>query len=200
MNGFGWVDIAIFGVIIISFVIGLFRGFVKEALSLLNWVIAIWMGVYFHDTVSGWFLNLIHSDTIRSIAGFGLVFVSFLFIGSIITYFISVLVKKSGMSGTDRLLGLVFGMGRGVFLVALVLTVVGYSALKEQPFWQDSLLIPKFEPLMVWLNDIVPSKINVAKDAVFVKPTKSMRPKGLQQMAAVGLDELSEIQLLEEDK
>lgn len=199
MSGIAWADIAIFGVVVVSILIGLFRGFVKEALSLLNWVFSIWMGVLFHDRVSSWFSTLIHNDTVRSIASFGIVFLIVLFLGSVTAYFISLLVKKSGLGGTDRLLGLIFGMSRGVFLVALVLTVVSYSALKEQPWWQESIIIPKFRPLMVWLNDIVPDKINFAKDAVVLKPNKTHRETHPSRMVAIGLDDLSEVKLLEDN-
>lgn len=199
MHGLGWVDCTIFGVVIVSILIGLFRGFVKEALSLVNWVLAIWMGVIFHEKTSAWFVNLIENETIRSIAAFGVVFVFMLFIGSIITYFISLMVRKSGLGGTDRLLGIVFGITRGIFLVGLTLTVVSYSTLKEQPWWQDSVIIPRFKPLMAWLNDIVPDRINVAKDAVFVKPAKYQGDNGSDKMAAVGIEDLGELKLLEDE-
>lgn len=196
MHGFGWVDTAIFGVVLISIAIGLFRGFVKETLSLLNWIFAIWMGVICHDKANMWFTSIIQNETVRSIAAFGVVFISMLFIGSVITYFISLMVRKSGLGGTDRLLGVVFGLTRGIFLVALGLTVVSYSTLKDQPWWHDSSVIPKFQPLMTWLNDIVPDQISVARDTVFRKPGKDIDEN---QMAEVGLEDLAEIKLLEND-
>jgi membrane protein required for colicin V production len=185
MVEFGWVDISIFALVGLSILIGVFRGFIKEALSLCTWSLAIWMGVLFHDVVSAWLLPHIKSDTIRSIAAFGTVFLITLIAGMLATFCISLLVKKSGLGGTDRLLGVVFGMARGVLVVGLTLTVISYTTLRSQPWWTGSVLIPKFQPLMVWLSDIVPDQINVAKDAINLKRVD--KPPA-SSIASLGLD------------
>ncbi len=178
------VDLAIFAIILISVVIGLFRGFIKEALSLCTWALAIWAGVLLHDTAAFWLANYIHNETVRSIAAFSMVFFIVLILGSLVTYAISLLVKKTGLSGTDRLLGIFFGLFRGVLLVSLALLVISYSALKSQPWWHDSMVIPSFQPLMAWLNDFVPENINRAKDAVLNKehPDEMKKPSNVALM------------------
>lgn len=163
MSSLNWVDIAVVVVVGLSVVIGLFRGFIKEALSLANWILAIYGGVLFHDKVGGYLLTTIQSDMLRSMVAFGIVFLGILLAGSAISYLLSILVKKSGLGGTDKLLGIFFGFARGVLLSAIVLAVLGLSPFKQHPQWQQSKLVPQFQPVMAWLHAFVPEKVNVAK-------------------------------------
>ena len=168
-----WIDTAILSVIGLSILIGIFRGFVREAMSLVNWTLAIGGGIYFHDLASGYLKNYIASDAIRSVVAFGIVFLIILISCSIITHFISLLVRKSGLGGTDRMLGLVFGFVRGILVCSILLLVVSFSPVKKQPIWHQAMFTPYFNPIMSWLNDNVPDKVNFAKDAL----DKSSTPK-----------------------
>lgn len=198
-----WTDISVVVVIVFSIAIGMWRGFVKEALSLSTWVVAIWLAVMFHENMSYQLSNLIHNEMVRSIAAFGSVFTLVLLVGSLCTYLIAMLVKKSGITGTDRLMGLVFGMTRGVVLVTLVLTVLSYTGLRNASWWHESVAITKFKPLMAWMNDIIPERLNGMKDSIKTATTpnpKSAVKAHLFHDNSVGLDALAEVNLLEEDE
>ena len=193
-------DVTIIVVILASVIIGLLRGFVKEALSLCTWVVAIWLGVVLHDLMSAEFTGYIQNDTVRSLAAFGSVFITVLVLGSLLTYGIAMLVKRSGISGTDRVLGLVFGMTRGIFLVALVLTVLNYTAFRHSTWWQQSLAVTKFQPLVAWVNEMVPERLHFIKDNLMTdKPHKKESSQELAS-ATMSLDALAEVNLLEEDE
>lgn len=166
-----WIDISILSVVGLSILIGIFRGFIREALSLVNWGLAIGGGVYFHDTVSNYLSNTIHSEMVRSVIAFGGIFLTILIICSLISHLISALVKKSGLGGTDRVLGLVFGFLRGALVCSVMLLIISFSPIKSQSTWQQAILLPYFKPVMAWLNDNVPEQVNIAKQTID-KPNK----------------------------
>ena len=147
-----WVDIVIIGIIGISVIVSFFRGFLREALSLLIWVVAIWMAVMFYPDVEpmipeSWGLP----PTVRmALSGAGIL-LGVLIIGGIITWALGSFLDKTGMSGTDRVVGVLFGGLRGVVLVALAIIVIGLGpALAEHSYWKESQLIPHFQPLADW--------------------------------------------------
>lgn len=193
-------DITIAIVLLVSIVVGLFRGFVKEALSLCTWGLAVWLGVIFHDTMSLELTGYIQNETIRSFAAFGLVFVMVLILGGLLTYGIGLLVKSSGISGTDRVLGLVFGMTRGVFLITMVLTVLSYTSFSHSHWWHDSVVVTKFEPLIAWVNHTVPDKLNFLKDNLMMDKTGKNKLFSELVETPISLDALAELNLFEEDE
>ncbi len=79
---------------------------------------------------------------------------------AIINYFITQLVDKTGLSGTDRMLGIVFGIARGVLLVAALLLVAHLTPMPQEDWWKESFLIPHFEPLEIWLNGFLPQTVS----------------------------------------
>lgn len=147
-----WIDISILVVVLLSVVIGIFRGFVKEVLSLINWGTAVFASIYFHESAQQYLKGSIDSQTASSIAAFVAVFLVFLILGSLITHFIGYLVKKSGLGGTDRMLGLMFGFVRGVMVSAVLLAAISFTPVKSQKIWQDAIILPTFKPIVAWLN------------------------------------------------
>jgi membrane protein required for colicin V production len=87
------------------------------------------------------------TPSLRAITAFILVFIGVLLIGALLNFFIGLIVKATGLSGTDRLLGTVFGFVRGVFIVMIFLIYVPkYAPIKSDPWFQQSSLIPYFSP------------------------------------------------------
>lgn len=157
-----WIDISILSIIGLSVIIGIFRGFIREVLSLVNLGVAIFASKYFHDVAQGYLQNFIDSTSIRSVVAFVVVFVIFIVIGSVLTHFIGFLVKKSGLGGTDKFLGLLFGFVRGSLVCAIILAGVSFSSFKTQPSWQKASLIPVFSPLIEWFNNNLSEKVTTA--------------------------------------
>lgn len=156
-----WVDWLIVGVVVMSALISLIRGFVKEALSLLSWTVAFFVSVAFHAQAMSLLENLVDKVYLREILAYVLLFGATLLAGSLLTHFIAVVVKRSGLSGTDRLLGMVFGTARGliVVLASVVLLPSLLTEIENDQWWKDSQLIPEFLLMKDWseqsFNDIV---------------------------------------------
>jgi membrane protein required for colicin V production len=173
---FTWIDYVIFGLIGLSAIIGLFRGFVREALSLVTWGVAIWVALTFTPLASSYLEPYLDTPSLRQIAAFAGLFIATLIVGAIINSLICLLVRKSGIGGTDRFLGLLFGVVRGALVVAILVLLAGLTPLPEDPWWQESQAMPYFEELATTLRGFLPE--DIAKDFQFdpAKMVDSMLP------------------------
>ena len=149
-----WIDYAILGIIGLSALISLVRGFVKEAMSLATWIAAFFVASRFYADLAV-FLDI--SDPLfRNGVAIAIHFVLTLILGALINYIIGELVSKTGLSGTDRVLGVCFGAVRGVFIVAaLLLFIDTMTGFAQTDWWQQSRLIPEFGIVIQWFFSLV---------------------------------------------
>lgn len=154
-----WADIAMLVVIAISAGISLLRGFAKEAMSLAIWIAAIWIALAFAPAFSGWLTDWVDQPSIRNALAFIALLVTVLILGALVSYLVSQLIRKTGLSGTDRMLGMVFGVVRGVVIVAVLVMLAGLTALPQDPWWSESAFMPHVQTLAVWLRDFLPPDI-----------------------------------------
>lgn len=142
MNWADWAIVVIFGV---SSLIGLVRGLIKEALSLVVWAGAFFVAAHFKQPAATLLEHTIATPSLREMAAFGLLFLLTLLLGSLLNYLIAQLVKMTGLSGTDRVLGMVFGAVRGILVVmAIVIFLPPLVPIDKDNWWHQSLLIPQF--------------------------------------------------------
>ena len=123
-------DLVIIGVILFSAIIGLFRGFIRETLSLVSWILAFVAAFNYRLDIISWFDGIIDNQMYQQIAAFALIFVATLLLISIISHLIYRLMSSTGITGIDRVLGLIFGFGRGVLLLGFFVIIsrtVGWS-------------------------------------------------------------------------
>ena len=145
-----WIDYAILAVIGISTLISLVRGFVKEAVSLIVWVSAFFVASTFYINLAT-FLTNISDQLLRNAAAIAILFITTLILGALVNYLIGQLVSKTGLSGTDRVLGLAFGALRGALIVSAILFFMdAFTPLAQSPWWQSSTLIPEFKLIIEW--------------------------------------------------
>ena len=152
-----WIDFAIIGLISISLIMGLFRGFNKEVFSLGFWLLAVGVGLSFSRDLSGFLVSVISSPAARIAASFVILFVVTLTLGGLISFLLGALVKKTGLTFSDRLGGLIVGVARGMVVVTVVVVLAGFTSLPKDAWWTESKLIPPFQLLAVWLRDHIPS-------------------------------------------
>lgn len=157
-------DIAIAAVITVSIVIGLVRGFIVEVMSLVVWAAAIALSFLFGGRVAGFFEGSIELASLRIALGHAIVFTAVLVAGAVLVWLLRKMVQSTGLSGTDRMLGLVFGLVRGAAIVVLLVLLAGLTPFPRDPWWHDSRLLPPFQLLatrvMPWLPAVLRDNID----------------------------------------
>ncbi|MDX1572670.1 MAG: CvpA family protein [Methylophaga sp.] len=154
-----WVDFLIIGIILLSATISIVRGFIREVLSLLSWILAFWVALMFHAHLASLLIPYVDTPTIRLFAAFFVLFVVTLILGALVNHLISQLVEKTGLTGTDRALGVIFGLLRGAAIVTLLVLVAGLTPMPSDAWWQNSLMIEHFEQLAMWVVNFLPEDI-----------------------------------------
>jgi membrane protein required for colicin V production len=152
-----WVDFFIVALVIISALISLMRGFVKEALSLATWIMAFWVSLTFVDALDALLANRIETPSVRMLVAFFSLFIVTLIIGAMINHFVGLAVKKTGLGGTDRMIGVLFGVARGVLVVAALVLLGILTEVNQDPWWENSTFIPVLEPVAYWLASFLPA-------------------------------------------
>jgi len=154
-----YTDYAVLGIIAISILVGVIRGFVKEAFSLAVWAAAFLVAFQYSGALALQLENHIELPSARTALAFSGLFLVVLLIGGLLTFLIGKLVEKTGLSGTDRLLGGVFGSIRGLFLVIALMLVAGLTPVPQDPWWQSSRSIQSLLPLAEWSAQFLPDYI-----------------------------------------
>lgn len=150
------VDIAIIVIIVVSVLVGIFRGFIRELLSLVSWVIAAWLAYRFAEPVSAWLAPYIEQPPLRIVAAFIALFLAVLLALSIISYLIHRTFSAVGIGGVDRSLGALFGVVRGVAIIALLVLAARFMAFTEHSWWTEARLVDYFNPLAEMLRSLLP--------------------------------------------
>ena len=149
-------DFVIVGLIAISFVISLKRGFVKEVFSLLVWVSAFFVAHRFASMLAEPLSNYIKTPSLQMVAAFSILFIIVLVLGTFANFFISRVIHSTGLTGTDRLLGGVFGIARGIVIVIALIWLGQMTPVKDDLWWKQSAAIPHFKLLIDWIHEQMP--------------------------------------------
>ncbi|MGH8193920.1 MAG: CvpA family protein [Woeseiaceae bacterium] len=154
-------DIVIAVAIVISIVVGIFRGFVKEALSIVSLLVAVWAAMYFGADAGRLGENWISSEGLQLWFGRILIFVVILAIGGLLGWGISRLVRLSILSGADRALGAVFGFCRAAVLTGVFVIGGQLASFDKDQWWQSSRLIPFGAVVADWLRVMAPKGVDM---------------------------------------
>ena len=137
-----WIDYAIIAICVASAAFGYWRGFVKEAIALATWLLAIllaWQGAWLiEDRLGDWE----SAPELRVWAARAIIFVAVLVIGGVLAWMLRTLIRGTGLSSTDRSLGTIFGCARGVLLVGLLAILVDAVDVAGRDWWAGARLRP----------------------------------------------------------
>lgn len=154
-----WADLAVLAIIGVSAVLSLFRGFVREAIALAGWIAGLWFAFNFLHVGAEWFVRWVDSPEIRLVLGFVVLLAAVLVVAGVVARLAGGLVDVTGLGGTDRVLGMIFGAGRGAVVVAVLVLLAGFTDFTGEPWWRESVLLPRFEALAGEVARVLPGEI-----------------------------------------
>lgn len=167
---FTWLDIVLIGLLSISTLVGVLRGFIKEVLSLVSWGLAAFASYRLGAMMAIYLTPHIQEPVLVLAIAYTVVFLMALIVFSIISYMISRLLSPSGVSLMDRLFGCLYGVARATGVISILILIGYFLNLNKQDWWQDSQSIGHFEPIAQELKAYLPISIangieHVATDA-----------------------------------
>ncbi|GAB3475380.1 CvpA family protein [Marinomonas epiphytica] len=160
------VDWLIIAVVVVSTLLSLKRGFVKEVLSLVTWLVAFLVAIKFSAQMQTLLADQIQNDQFRYITAFASLFIATLIVGALASFLLGSLIKITGLGSTDKVLGMVFGFAKGSLIVVAFVSLLSLSpAIEKTEMWKSSQLIPQLVLLKGWVSDLL------SKGSEVVNPT-----------------------------
>ncbi len=159
------VDYLLLAAFAASIAIGFFRGFFREALSLVNWGLALWLAWRFSGVLDP-LLASVSSPALKLWVGRIVLFIGALLAGALLSRLVVMLIHKTGLSGTDRALGMLFGAGRGVLVVGVLVIVFQALEMDREPWWQDSVIVPRTADLTAVIRGYMDSGLDKLGEAL----------------------------------
>ena len=152
-------DLLLIGILLVSLIWGLFRGLVREVLALASWVLAGWLTWRYGATLGDYLMAKLNSEGLSYFAGLGTVFIGSLVACTLVSRVAYKQFRISGLTAMNRGLGAIFGIARGVVMSTLLLFGAQFSPATEANWYRDSELVPYFEPLLDFTDDVVSQQL-----------------------------------------
>jgi membrane protein required for colicin V production len=148
-------DYLVIAGIVISAVVGVLRGFLREVVALVTWLLALFVAWHFSDLIAPHLGGLLAGSSVRIWAARAILFILILLLGAGIGAALSHFVRLSIFSGMDRFLGLVFGALRALVLFGVLVILGQLLRLEDERWWRQSLLVPYGESIANGLRTLV---------------------------------------------
>jgi len=152
-------DYAVLAILGVSILLSVMRGFLREVLALLAWVVAFWLATLYAGEVSRMLPASIPTEQLRLLAAYALVFFLVLLVMTLLSITIGQFLKMLGIGPLDRLLGAIFGFARGMVIVLALVVMAGLTTLPKQPFWRNATFSAPLEALVASARPWLPETI-----------------------------------------
>lgn len=153
------IDLAFFAVILVSALIGLARGLIREVLSLLVWIGALGLAWLYHKGLAELLTTQIAQPSVRLGVAFVTIVLVVLIAGAVLGSLLSLGIRKAHLGAVDGILGFVFGAARGALLVAMAVYLASLTPMPEEAWWKDSQTIGQFRAMADWVLGLVPPQL-----------------------------------------
>jgi membrane protein required for colicin V production len=151
--GLGTLDYVLIGIVAVSALVGLLRGLFREAMSLLAWAAALWVAASYGEWLAPRLAGAIGNAQLALWAARLALLVGVLIAGGIVTWVLAMALHATRLGATDRVVGLVFGLARGVLLVGLLVLALRVAGFTDEPWWRQSKLLPYAAPVAETLRE-----------------------------------------------
>ena len=140
-----WTDYLIIALLVFSGVAGVMRGLLREVISLLTWIVAVWVAWTFADTLAPSLGGALADPAVRPWAARTIIFVGVLLVGIAVGALLGHFVRLSVFSGVDRLFGMLFGLLRGAVVLGVLAILAHAVRVQDESWYRASLLVPYAE-------------------------------------------------------
>lgn len=151
------IDWVIIAVVVISSIIGLMKGFVKEALSLITWLAAFAIARFLSGNLATLLIDFIDTPSARWIISFVILFAGTIVVGAMVNHLLAEMVRLTGLGSTDKMFGMIFGSVRGILILVAVVYMLQYTQVPQDPWWQKSYFLPHLEMVADWARKTLPA-------------------------------------------
>lgn len=145
VSSLNWLDYCFLAVLLISMIFGLRRGFVREVVSLIFWILALALPTFLGPVLAPSLSFISKNQSVQIGASFAFVFVVVFIVGFIVNFMLRKVVDHSSFSGANRFGGLIFGLFRGVAILAVIVSFVGLTTFTNSKSWQNSAMVPSMQ-------------------------------------------------------
>lgn len=150
MNG---ADYLIIGVLAFSMLLGMFRGFVSESIALLAWLGGLWLAWRYAPLLEPFMGGMLSEPPVRTWAARALIVMAVVIVGWLVSGLLGYLLRHSGISpAVDRLLGMLFGVVRGIVVISAFVLLAQFARLDQAKWWQKSRLLPYATECAGWIQ------------------------------------------------
>ncbi len=156
-------DYVVIGIVVVSLLLGLWRGVVTEVVALAAWGIGIFAGIEYGKAAGQVIYTGLADPTMRTLAGCATVFIGILLAMALIGMAVRSMVKALGLSLSDRLLGAIFGLVRGLLMILVLVALGGMTGAPQQIWWKGAVLAAPLETAVMatkpWLPEDLAKRI-----------------------------------------
>lgn len=152
-------DYVVIGIVAASLLLGLWRGVVGELIALAAWVLAFFVAVEFGAEIGAAVFTGIADAGMRTLAGCAAVFIGVLIVMALVRLAASGLIKALGLSVSDRLLGLFFGVARGVLIAMVLVAIGGLTSAPRQSWWKEAMFSGPLETAVLAVKHWLPEDL-----------------------------------------
>lgn len=149
-------DYAVIAIIVLSALVGWWRGFMYELFSLIGWLAAYVVARTFSEQALPYIPEAVGTESIRSATAFAALFVTTLIVGALFAWFLARLAKFAGLAGMDGKFGAIFGTLRGMLMVIALVWLGGLTDLPQKPFWRDAWSSKHLQEVAMFVKNYVP--------------------------------------------
>jgi membrane protein required for colicin V production len=151
----------------VSTLFGAIRGFLRESVALLGWLVGLWLAWRYADRVEPYLGGALRDTLLQLWVARLLVLVAVVIAAWLLGSLLSYLVQRSGLTlGVDRILGGLFGLVRGAVIVGFAVMLAQAAELQSEPWWRASRLLPFGEEMATVLRGYVETGREFVQEAL----------------------------------
>ena len=159
------VDFILAGIVLVSVLFGAIRGFLRESIALLGWLVGLWMAWRYAADVQPYLGGLLRDTPLQIWVARLIVLISVVVCAWLLGSLLGYVVQRSGLTlGVDRILGGVFGLVRGAVIEGFIVMLAEAADLQSEPWWKQSKLLPLGQEMASVLRGYVETGRQVVED------------------------------------